>query len=59
MEDKRYKNDELNNKAGNAKCYQDAISIIKVYETILQRQIRNILMCPTYRQGCAFNKFKD
>ena len=47
-------NDDSNCRAANARSYQDAIPIIKYYETIIQRQKRNILGVP-YTQGCVFN----
>lgn len=38
-----WENDDLNKIAGNARSYQNVIPVIKEYETIIQRQKRNIV----------------
>lgn len=58
VDGKEYKNDELNVSISNVKSYQDAIQITEEYETIMQRQKRNIQSL-LHRQGCMFERFKD
>ena len=53
-----YQNDGLNIRTANARSYQDAIPIINEYESIIQRQKRNILSV-VYRQRLIFKRFKD
>ena len=49
------KSEEWNGRVDNEKRCQDAIPIIQEYETILQRQKRNIKIA-LYRQGCVFQR---
>lgn len=41
VEGKEYENDNLNNRADNAKIYQGALLIIQEFEKIIKRQKRN------------------
>ena len=51
VDDDIFDNDELNKKAYNLRYYQEAIPIVKEYETKMQK--KNILNV-AYRQVCAF-----
>ena len=54
----KYENTDLKNTAEKAKRYQDAILIIQEYETIIQRQKRNMLSL-AYSQGFIFKHIQD
>lgn len=43
VEGEEYENDNLNNRADNAKIYQDALLIIQEFEKIIKRQKINKL----------------
>ena len=56
LEDGRYKNGKLNEKADEVKNYENAIPIVKEEETIIKTQsILNVV----HRQGRVFKTFKD
>ena len=57
VEDEEYENN-LNNRANNAKRHQDTIPVIQEHETIIWRQKGNISRL-IYRPGCKFKRFRD
>ena len=42
VEGEEYKNIDLNNRTDNSKSYQDAMPVIQKYETIIQRDKKEI-----------------
>ena len=58
VEGDEYENDDLNARSDNARSYQGAMSVITEYETIIQRQKRNILSVGYRKGGCVFKRFK-
>ena len=53
----KFESEELNSKVNNVKRYEEAIPVIEQYETISQRQKRNILAI-AYRQVCVFKRLR-
>ena len=51
-------NEESNKSADNLTNYEEAISVVQEYETIVRFEKNNILNV-AYRQGTMFKKFKD
>ena len=53
-----YENKELHEKVEKVTRYEDAVTIVREYETIMKTQKQNIL-CLAYRQGYIFKSFKE
>ena len=58
VEGERHKNVELSEKADKvAKC-EDAVSVVREYETLVKTKKRNIA-CIAYRKGYVFIRFRE
>ena len=57
VEGEVYENKEFNKKADNLKHFEEAIPVVKEYETIIRSQKKSILKV-TYKQVIVFKKFK-
>ena len=55
MEDDRYENKVLNEKFEKVTRYEDAITIVREYETIV-KTLKKKTFCNVYRQGYIFKK---
>ena len=53
-----YENKELHEKVEKVTRYEDAVTIVREYETIIKTQKQNIL-CLANRQGYIFKSFKE
>ena len=57
VEDNIYENEELKEKAVKVVKCEDAVSLVREYETLIKTK-KNSIVCITYRQGDIFKRFK-
>ena len=58
MEGDVLENEDLNQSLENARNYEEAIPVVKEYETIIRPKKKGILNV-VYRQGLLFKRFKE
>ena len=58
MKEARLKNDDLNEKDNTVEKEEDAESIIRTFEDIINTK-QKTMICITYRQGLAFKRLQE